>query len=316
LGRLFIAGATVMALPLAVGGCRSPVVASPDRLAPWTEQLRDSQPDDPFAAVYVHEQQHLVFIGAKHESRTDSSTFRLIDGAYEAFAFDTVIVEGVPHSAGANPDRLLSRVDAQREVDGFIEGGETVPAVRGARAHGADVWGGEPDDGDIRSQLIADGVPAQDLLGFYTLRSIPQWISERKIASAGDEHIVALIDAELKHNRQRLALPEDVLPDYAAWAGWYTQTNHKAFGAQFDPEETGPLADGRYGSNQVAALISRARDGFLLRIIAQHLNAGEDVLVVFGASHLMILRPALDDMLGSPCYVGSDLTSVPRGCGR
>jgi len=36
------------------------------------------------------------------------------------------------------------------------------------------------------------------------------------------------------------------------------------------------------------------------------LNAGETLLVVFGRSHLMIQRPALDAMLGRPCYVGSE----------
>jgi hypothetical protein len=259
----------------------------------------------------VHGSQRLVVVGAKHANRTDSPTFRLIDDAYAAFAFDTVIVEGPPHSRGPNAEKLLRSVDAQSEVDGFIEGGETVPAVRGARAHGADVWGGEPDDADVRDRLLAQGIPAQDLLGFYTLRSIPQWIGEQKIVGAGDDCIVALIDAELDHNRERLALPADVLPDYAAWARWYMQTNHKTLGPAFELEETAPLADGRFGSNKVATLISRARDGFLLEVIARHLNAGENVLVVFGASHLMILRPALDEMLGPPCYVGMDLKSAP-----
>jgi hypothetical protein len=45
------------------------------------------------------------------------------------------------------------------------------------------------------------------------------------------------------------------------------------------------------------------------------LNAGETLLVVFGASHLMIHRPALDAMLGSPCYTGSELSSAAAsGC--
>ena len=117
-----------------------------------------------------------------------------------------------------------------------------------------------------------------------------------------------LITAELEHNRQRLAVPGTVLPEYAAWPEWYAKINHKAFGLTFDSAETGPLADGRYGSNKVAEAISHAHDDFLLDIIVQHLNAGESVMVVFGESHLMILRSALDSMLGAPCYVGSELS--------
>ena len=125
----------------------------------------------------------------------------------------------------------------------------------------------------------------------------------------------ALIDAELARNRERLGLSATILPGYAAWADWYARTNGKVFGAKFELEETGPLADGRYESNRIAAAISRSRDTFLLDAIAERLNAGETLLVVFGASHLMIQRPALDAMLGPPCYAGSEVSSAAAsGC--
>ena len=175
------------------------------------------------------------------------------------------------------------------------------------------MWGGEPDDSQIRDSLTSQGMSTEDVLGFYTLRTVPQWLREQKIASADDAHTHTLIDAELAHNRERLALPATILPSYAAWAEWYERTNGKAFGTTFELEEGGPLADGRYGSNRIAAAISRSRDAFLLDAIAERLNAGESVLVVFGASHLMILRPALDAMLGQPCYVGSELRVAATG---
>jgi hypothetical protein len=37
-------------------------------------------------------------------------------------------------------------------------------------------------------------------------------------------------------------------------------------------------------------------------------------MVVFGESHLMILRPALDSMLGTPCYVGDDIKAALNPC--
>ncbi len=177
------------------------------------------------------------------------------------------------------------------------------------------MWGGEPDDAQIRDSLASQGVSSEDVLGFYTLRSVPQWQREQKIASADDARTRTLIDAELAHNRERLGLPATILPSYAAWAEWYERTNGRAFGSGFELEETGPLADGRYRSNKIAAAISRSRDGFLIDAIAERLNAGESVLVVFGASHLLIQRPALDAMLGPPCYVGSELPlAATSGC--
>jgi len=304
----------VLAISLATAACQSLVAPTPEKLQSWTTQLRAAQPEDAFLAVYAHGRQRLIFVGAKHATRVDSLTFRLIDQTYASFHIDTVIVEGPHYSWGANADRLIRWIASQHETDGFLEAGEIVPAVRQARERGAQVWGGEPDDANIRDRVLAQGFSSRDLLGFYTLRSVPQWISERKIEGAADERVKPLIAAELEHNRQRLALPATVLPEYNAWSEWYAQTNRKDFGVAFDPEETGPLSDGGYRSSRIAEAISHARDQFLLSIIAQHLNARENIMVVFGASHLMILRPALDSMLGVACYMGDDLKSAASRC--
>ena len=249
---------------------------------------------DAFGAVYARGRNRLVFIGATHTEEIDSLTFRMIDDAYASFDIHAVLVEG---------------------VQGRQDGGELVAAVRGALAEGAVVWGGEPDDAQIRDALASQGVSSDDVLGFYTLRTVPQWLRERQIATPDDVQTPTLIDAELARNRERLGLPATILPGYAAWSEWYTRTNGKEFGGLFELEETGPLADGRYASNRIAAAISRSRDAFLIEAIAERLNAGQTLLVVFGGSHLMILRPALDTMLGRPCYAGSELSSAAAsGC--
>src|SRR5262249_48766366 len=179
----------------------------------------------------------LLFIGAKHANNTNSLTFRLIADAYASFHIDTLIVEGPPYSRGANSQRLLDWVQRQTETNGFVEGGETIPAVRGALAQGAHVWGGDPDDSVIRDSMLSQGFSSQDLLGFYTLRSIPQWMRERKIDGPGDARISSLIEKELEHSRSRLGLSPSILRDFAAWTQWYAETNHKEFGAAFDSEE-------------------------------------------------------------------------------
>jgi hypothetical protein len=306
--------AIAFSLLLVLGACQSVIAPELDKLEPWTTQLRNAQPDDAFAAIYVRRSQRLLFVGAQHATRTDSLTFRLIGQAYASLPIDTVIVEGSLYSDGPNSVRLMKWIESQRETDGFLEGGEAVPTIQGARVRDAEVWGGEPDDADIRNGVLGRGFSLQDLLGFYTLRSVPQWIRERKISGSDDERVKSLINGELEHNRKRLTAPATVLPNYTAWAHWYAQANQKDFGATFELEEVGPLADARYRSNKIAAAISRVRDEFLLTIIARHLNVRETVMVVFGASHLMILQPALDSMLGSPCYLGGRLDAAPSRC--
>jgi len=199
-------------------------------------------------------------------------------------------------------------------TDGFVEGGETVPTVMGAQREPATLFGGEADDLDIKARVAADGVSAEDLLGFYVLRNIPQWIGDRQVADAGDPRLPALVSAALTKNRASLQLAPDILPDFAAWAAWYQRLNRRLIGSAFVTEEVGPLADGRFATNRIGHAISRARAAHLHNLIIAHLNARQTVLVVFGASHLMIHRPALDAVLGQPCYTGSDLMAAAAAC--
>ncbi len=287
---------------------------APEMLAPWTTALRDSQPADAYGAVYAMGDKKLVFLAAVHSTKTDSLTFKVINDAYDAFDFDIAIVEGFPTSRGPNAERLLDYARNARAENGFQARGETVPAVLGALKEGATVLGGEPDDSDIRDALLSSGFDPEDLLGFYTLRTIPQWIRQEKINAASDLRIAALLEGEIEHNRERLALDADVLPTSAAWDAWYARTNGKPFGDDFESEEAGPLADGPYGSNRIAAAISRARGAFLHNLIIERLNAGDNVLVVFGGSHYLIHRPALDRAIGAPCYLGAGMAEAPVAC--
>jgi hypothetical protein len=287
----------------------------PQKLAPWTTQLRDKQPEDAFAAVYRVGKRRLVFLAAKHENRNDSPTFRLIRDAYARFQFNTVIAEGFPTSRGANPPSIRRYVleNGVRE-GGFVEGGETVPTALGAEREHAMLWGGEADDAEVKAKALAKGLSAQDILGFYVLRNIPQWIGERRIENAGDPRLQPLVVEALARNRRTLGLPSTMLPGFAEWAAWYQTLNGKSIGPGFVTEETGPLSDGTFGTNRIGYALSRVRDAYLHELIIKHLNARESVLVVFGGSHLMIHRPALDAALGRPCYVGADLKTAAAIC--
>ena len=303
-------------LVLLLSACvAAPLRPAPEKLEPWTTSLRDRQPGDAFAAVYKRGAHRLVFVAAQHANRDDSLTFRLIRDAYGAFQFDTVIAEGFATSRGFNPDSIFKyAAESGPNADGFVEGGETVPTVLGARQENAKLWGGEADDLNVKASVAAEGISGTDLLGFYALRNIPQWIGERKIEHPGDTRLMPLIEAALAKNRAALQLPADVLPCYAAWTEWYEHLNQRSLGADFATEEIGPLADGQFGTNRIAFAISRARDAYLHKLIISHLNAGESVLVVFGGSHLMIQRPALDAAIGPPCYVGTQLERAASTC--
>ena len=119
-------------------------------------------------------------------------------------------LKGSPRSRGPNSERLIQWVAAQPQREGRQEGGETVPGVRGALAEGATVWGSNADDSQIRDSLTSQGMSTEDVLGFYTLRTVPQWLpraEDCKRRRCADTH--TLIDAELAHNRERLGASSD-----------------------------------------------------------------------------------------------------------
>ena len=288
-----------------------------DKLQPWTTRLRDQQPEDAFAAVYPVGRRHLVFVAAKHANSDASLTFRLIRSAFDQFRFDSVIAEGFATARGPNPASIFRYVsESPPRADGFVEAGELAPAALGAKAQGATLWGGEPHDLEVKARLVTKGFSVEDLLGFYVLRNIPQWIGERQLRSAGDPALRDLVAKALTQNREKLQLPPGVLPGFEQWAIWYQAKNGKPIDATFVTEEVGPLADGRFGTNKIAYAVSLVRDSYLHELIVKHLARGESVLVVFGASHLMIHRPALQAALGAPCYEGADLQRAAAICGE
>ncbi len=310
--RRFVA--FMLATLILSSACQRSITLAPSKLNSWTSQLHDRQPEDAFGAVYKFGGKKLIFIAAKHSTESDSLTFKVIKEAYATFDIDSVIVEGYPYSHGPNSEKVLRWAARKQARNEFQEGGESVPTVMGAQAENATIWGGEPDDADIRAGVLSQGFSEEDLLGSYTLRSVPQWVRERKISSAGDPQTRTLIDSELERNRMRLGFDAGLLADYGAWLRWYVDTNRKFFGEEFELQEVGPLANGPYETNKISAAISRARAEFLLGLIAKHLNAGESLMVVFGASHFMIHEPALNHMLGPPCYKGDELGAALAKC--
>lgn len=292
------------------------ITSRPDRLAAWTLALRDSQPDQPYAIVYRHLGARLIFVAAQHENAIASPTFRLIDRAFRLWPVRSVIVEGSSSSLGANPPELMAILARAHPDPAQDPDGETGAAVRGAVKAGARIYGGEADDLAVRDVARSTGIGDVDLLGYYVLRVIPQWSRDRSISGFGDQKLEQLVNRQLRRSQADLSLPAQIMPDFRSFAAWYEHTNRKPLAAGVGQEESGPLVDGPWPTNRIGAAVSRARDAHLVKQIAERLNQDGSVLVVFGGSHAVIDKPALDAMLGSPCYLGSDMAAAARSCSR
>ena len=185
-------------------------------LADWTQALADSQREGPELLLFERGDRKLAFIGVQHDTDPASRKHRLIDSMFLIFKPRVVVLEGAPTSWGYNPTRLIEVGGQRPNAQGLLPEGETVPTVRGALASGSIIVGGEPSDADVRRSAAARGVSDEDLLGFYVLRVVPQWLSQREFDDLSSTRATALIDKQLARSRAELKLSPD-LPDAAAW---------------------------------------------------------------------------------------------------
>ncbi len=305
---LTVATSTIIVL----AGC----VASSDadKLAIWSQSLAASQSDGPELLFFKRGEAELAFVGAEHDSDPASSTHRLIASTFGVFTPRVVIVEGVPTNWGYNPARLLRVADEKPDARGLLPSGETFPAVRGAIHADSKLLGGEPDDAEVRRITSRLGVTDQDLLGFYVLRVVPQWLSQKKFDDLESSGATDLIDQQLERSRKELGLGTGILQGAEAWRSWRLLKNLRADRKTVDVEEAGPLADGPWPTNVIAASISRARDTHLYEVTKQQLSRYNSVMVVYGGSHALIQYPALTALLGKPCYRGANVEDVSRLC--
>lgn len=295
------------------------VAARPDpgaKLQRWTTTLRDAQNDLPLITRYNGASASLTFIGVVHETDPHSRSFRMIEQAARTWRPRAVIVEGIPTRWGSDDPRIDALGGEALDARGRQPSGETVPAIRWARSARAEVWGGETDDVAVKTFVRRYGVSDRDLLGFYVLRVVPQWLREGTISSTRDPKLAELVNRQLIRSGADLQISADVLPDSAAWASWYERVQGKPVTGGLADDEAGPLADGRWPTNRISELVGRARDAHLFALARHLLRRKGKVMIVFGASHAVVTRPAFDALLGKPCYTGTSITLALSRCRR
>lgn len=285
-----------------------------DALASWTRSLAATQIDGPELTIFRHRSDLLIFVGVEHDADPSGPTHQLIGSAFALAAPEVVIVEGIPTDWGIDSPKLISLAEEALDAHGLQPNGETVPAVRGALRHGSRLLGGEPSDRQVRETVNRLGYNDRDLLGFYVLRVVPQWIIQDEIADLADPRAINLINEELARSSATLGLSQNILPNAASWYAWRRQRNPAAHSARLAIEEAGPLADGPWPSSRIGAAISRVRDVHLYNLTVQQLSEHQTVMVVYGGSHALIQRPALTKLLGQPCYQGVNIEQARESC--
>jgi len=135
----------------------------------------------PYVAKYQRNGKTLLYLAAKHISAQkypdllEHPTLRTIARLFSEYKPQVVIVEGLDTGTEVSPKSIFKKAD-ECEQSKYRSGcGESFFAINQARKIGIGYVSGEPRNSEIKDQLVAEGYTAEDLLGFYLVRQIPQY---------------------------------------------------------------------------------------------------------------------------------------------
>jgi hypothetical protein len=161
----------------------------------------------------------------------------------------------------------------------------------------AAIFTGEPYESDILEFLKAEGFTLEDLLGFYVTRQIPEW---KRSGQWKKENMGQIIQDLLTSYQQRFG--NRISFNFKEFTSWYAShvKSPKSY-SDINVEDVGPYWDPSATYLQkISGLIGIVRDRTIVLTIAGALREHSNVLVVYGASHLLTQLPALEDILGHP----------------
>lgn len=245
----------------------------------------------PFLARFSRGDLRLWYVGALHESSRRSGTMALIRRVFDERP-RFLVIEGVDN-AMSEDDKLRYLAYAKRSCDErACPAGEPAFAALSADERHIPFAGGEPSDDRIAADLAKLGFSARDLFAFFFLRQLPQDRVEGRL----EEKRLPELYRETFRNHPILK-PADF--PYEAFKLWYREKNGKPFDlAGFDVDELAPVSAGRFFTQRISAAIDVTRNRFVVRLLAEKLDAHRRVAIVYGASHFLMEQAALEQELG------------------
>jgi hypothetical protein len=260
----------------------------------------EMEKENPFSPPYVAKlekgEKRVLYLAALHtlgaKDPFETPTFKSIHALVNRYRPRVVVVEGYKTGDELSPPSI-SKHAAKCEAEKFKTCGEPAFVVLEAKRIGADFISGEPSERFILESVLAEGRVEKDLLGFYLVRQIPQWrkSGELKDFDRKAEDLLALY---------RELFGSSISFSLAEFRDWYrTHVNVPKQLLDVTTDDVAPNSgQGATYLQQISSQVGRIRDRSIVETIEKMVNKFSNVLVVYGASHLLTQRPALESGLG------------------
>jgi len=300
----------VLVLPIFIACAhksRSPAQVNIDtaQLIPFDEARIDtSTAKSPALYKFEDNQKTLWYLASNHSTDASSDTFRFIRHIFDTHKVDIAIVEGFESDLGLNPKGLKEQV-LKGKTNTFYPNGEPSFIIELASANDIPFIGGEPSDKDIYSALIKKGYSAQDFIGFYFVRRIPQEKRSKEVTN-----LLSLEKSFTSYSKDKAkALGiENFTYSFSEFKTWYKNNQGQELSLTSGEKGEAAPIDGPYFTQKLSKIITTIRDEHILTTIGEMLNKYQNVFIVYGSSHYRVEHRALKKALGMPVEV--DLPKV------
>lgn len=250
----------------------------------------------PFLATFAGSR--LGVVAANHSIDRDDPLFGIIRDAFDVIRPDVVIIEGVETRRGENPQSIAERATSGRVPEAA---GEALFTAGLALTSGSRFIGGEPSDAEVFDDLLASGFPATDAFYAFLFGPLDQEVREDRLTGPADPRFDPVFERWTAMIARRI--PNAPTTSADAFRRWYRERFGK--GLNDDPDWLRSNDPARPGPMQAVVIAhTLARDRHLFRLIADRMGSGDRTLVVFGASHVANIWPALAATFGRPLVNG------------
>lgn len=281
------------------------LVADTSLVIPYTFDLENKKHlEAPYVAKYERDGRLLLYVASEHISIQKSPnllehpTLKTIEHLFVEYKPEIVIVEGIDTGDEISPKSIIKKAD-ECVTANYRNCGESFFAINMARKSGAAYITGEPRNQQIKDEIVKEGYSAEDLLGFYLVRQIPQY---RRQGDFDRKNFADRAEKQLRGFQYQLGT--DLKFGFKEFDAWYSKhmTTPKSY---LDITNNDPAPHGGPDATYVQKISNKVgviRDRAIVKTIERMLGTYSRVLVVYGGSHLITQEHAIESMMDKATY--------------
>jgi hypothetical protein len=271
----------------------------PDDIRPWNGGEKGQFPS-PLGAVFKQGPKTLVFVGDHHV--TPEATYKVVEAAFDKFAPEIAVVEGLEFSQGENPQKYLAKFLSKSKEDVWKDPSLEPGTELLSMARHVPFIGGEPTIEEQMASpfLRAKGFSPEDIRNVQILQRLPYRRDQLKMTDVDDFFRYAM-------DLYRVGGPEPAFKE--SFHTWYKKRAGKDFDYRTVSKDESAVncAPDDTVLQAIACAYNINRDRFLVAHVETLLKRYDRVLVVYGTGHFVQEYPAFKKAFAQePSYFKAD----------